>query len=56
MPKFLNTQGISEWISKIIDAADKELVIITPYMQLSDKIYECLFIANARRAKSFNLL
>ena len=48
MAKFLNTQGISEWIPKIIDATDRELVIITPYMQLSDKIYECLFNANAR--------
>lgn len=48
MPKFLNTQGISEWIPKLIDVTDRELVIITPYMQLSDKIYERLFNANAR--------
>jgi phosphatidylserine/phosphatidylglycerophosphate/cardiolipin synthase-like enzyme len=48
MAKFLNTKGLSEWIPKIIEETERELVIITPYMQLSDKIYENLVEANAR--------
>lgn len=48
MAKFLNTQGLSEWIPRIIDETEKELIIITPYMQLSDKIYNALLEANKR--------
>lgn len=48
MAKFLNTKGLSEWIPKIIEETERELVIITPYMQLSDNIYENLVEANAR--------
>jgi hypothetical protein len=48
MAKFLNTQGLSEWIPRIIDETERELVIITPYMQLSDAIYNCLIKANKR--------
>lgn len=48
MAKFLNTKGLSEWIPRIINETERELVIITPYMQLSDKIYESLIDANDR--------
>lgn len=48
MPKFLNTKGLINWIPKIINETERELVIITPYMQLSDAIYECLVNANKR--------
>lgn len=48
MAKFLNTKGLSEWILRIIDETERELIIITPYMQLSNKIYERLVEANAR--------
>lgn len=48
MPKFLNTQGLSTWIPRIIEETQRELVIITPYMQLSDKIYKLLVEANNR--------
>lgn len=48
MPKFLNTKGLINWIPKIINETERELVIITPYMQLSDAIYDCLLNANKR--------
>ncbi|MBL7887748.1 MAG: phospholipase D family protein [Flavobacterium sp.] len=48
MPKFLNTQGLSEWIPRIIEETERELVIITPYMQLSDKIFNLLVKADKR--------
>ena len=48
MPKFLNTQGLSTWIPRIIEETERELVIITPYMQLSDKIFNLLIEANER--------
>lgn len=48
MSKFLNTQGLSKWIPRIIEETERELVIITPYMQLSDKIYNLLLKAEKR--------
>lgn len=48
MAKFLNTQGLSEWIPKIIDETESELVILTPYIQLSQLIYNKLLEANKR--------
>ena len=52
MVKFLTTQGLSEWIPKIIEETQRELVIITPYMQLSNKIYNLLLDANKRGVES----
>ncbi len=48
MPKFLNTEGLSNWIPRIIEETEKELVIITPYMQLSNKIFQLLQDAEKR--------
>ncbi|MEX0598195.1 MAG: phospholipase D family protein [Candidatus Paceibacterota bacterium] len=48
MAKFLNTKGLSEWIPTIIDQSKSELVIISPFLQLSDTIYSCLLSANNR--------
>ncbi len=48
MAEFLNTKGLSEWIPKIINDTKRELVILAPYLQLSDKIYQCLKDVNAR--------
>lgn len=48
MPKFLNTQGLSEWISRIIEKTERELVIISPYLQLSNRIFQNLLDANRR--------
>lgn len=48
MAQFLNTDGIVSWISRIIDEAETELIILTPYMQISDKIFTKLQNANNR--------
>ncbi|ESU25025.1 hypothetical protein FEDK69T_02140 [Flavobacterium enshiense DK69] len=48
MPKFLNTKGLSEWMSRIIDETERELVIISPYLQLSNKIFQKLLNADSR--------
>lgn len=48
MAKFLNTQGLSEWMGRIIDETERELVIISPYLQLSDKIFQKLLNADNR--------
>lgn len=48
MPKFLNTCGLSTWIPRIIEETERELVIITPYMKLSDKIFKLLVDAENR--------
>jgi len=48
MAKFLNTSQLITWIPKIIDDTERELIIITPFMQLSDKVYQHLLSANAR--------
>jgi len=42
MPKFLNTSGLSEWISRIIEETEREIIIISPYLQLSDKVFQSL--------------
>ncbi|MEN9335524.1 MAG: hypothetical protein RLZZ500_511 [Bacteroidota bacterium] len=46
MAQFLNTNGIASWIERIIDEAERELIILSPYMQLSDTIYHKLLNAN----------
>lgn len=48
MPKFLNTKGLSEWMSRIIEETERELVIISPYLQLSNRIFQNLLDANSR--------
>ncbi len=48
MPKFLNTTLLSEWIPKLVNESERELVIIVPYIKTSDKMYKCLYEANKR--------
>jgi hypothetical protein len=48
MAKFLDTKGLTEWIPKIIVSTQKELVILSPYLQISSIIYKCLVDANDR--------
>ncbi|HSD15580.1 MAG TPA: phospholipase D family protein [Flavobacterium sp.] len=48
MSKFLNTQGLSEWMARIVDETKRELVIISPYLQLSDRIFQKLLNADKR--------
>lgn len=48
MALFLNTQSISEEISTLIREAEREIIIIVPYIKTSQNIYNELFNANAR--------
>lgn len=48
MAKFLNTPLLSEWIGKLIDETEKELIILAPYINISDDIFYKLLNANSR--------
>ena len=48
MAKFLNTALLSEWIPKLVNETERELVIIVPYIKTSEKMYNCLYEANKR--------
>lgn len=48
MAKFLNTDQLNEWIPRLIKETRRELVIIVPYIQTSDRIYTHLWEANKR--------
>lgn len=52
MPRFLNTELLNEWIPKLISTAQKELVIVVPYIQLSAPVYNELQKADARGVKT----
>lgn len=42
MIKFLKTEGISHYLREIIDKASKELILISPYLKINDKIKQSL--------------
>ncbi len=46
MALFLNTPKLNLWIPKLIQEAEKELVLIVPYIQISKNIFNSLKIAN----------
>ena len=48
MAEFLNKKKLLEWIPKIIETAEKELIIISPYIQVSEKIFSLLKDAEKR--------
>lgn len=48
MAKFLNTQGLSEWMGRIIDETEREIVIISPYLQISDNLFQKLLNADKK--------
>ncbi|TDP57629.1 hypothetical protein [Flavobacterium dankookense] len=48
MAEFLNTKKIKDYISKIIETAEKELVIISPYIQTNATFIELLKAADER--------
>lgn len=48
MAKFLNTPLLSNWIEKLIDETEKELIILAPYISISDKVFKKMEDANAR--------
>jgi hypothetical protein len=52
MAQFLNTDGLREWIPRLISEAERELVIIVPYIKTSDLMYQKLIEANERGVES----
>lgn len=46
MALFLNRTKLNSWISKLIEDAKKEIVIIVPYIKISDKTFKSLSLAN----------
>lgn len=48
MAQFLNTDLLNEWIPRLINEAERELVIIVPYIKTPDRIYRNLVAANNR--------
>lgn len=48
MAEFLNKKKLLEWIPKIIETAEKEVIIISPYIQVSEKIFSLLKDAEKR--------
>lgn len=48
MPKFLNTHGLSDWMGRIIDETQHELIIISPYLQISNILFQKLLNADKR--------
>lgn len=48
MAQFLNTAGLNEWIPKLIQKAEQELIIIVPYIKTSDRVFKFLKEANDR--------
>ena len=48
MAKFLNTDLLNEWIPRLIEETERELVIAVPYIKASEGIYKYLKEANDR--------
>lgn len=48
MAKFLNTTLLNQWIPKLIDETERELIIIVPYIKMSEQIFNHLKKANQR--------
>jgi hypothetical protein len=48
MAKFLTTIELAEWITKIIEESERELIILAPYIQTSSRLEKALNEANAR--------
>lgn len=48
MAVFLNTAKLNEWIPRLIQETEKELLIIVPYIKTSEQMYNYLFEANKK--------
>lgn len=48
MAEFLNKKKLLEWVPRLIETAEKELIIISPYIQISEKILALLEDAQKR--------
>ena len=53
MPQFLDTKGILYYTNEIFKKAQKEIGIVTPFVQLGQNIYERLADANERGVPIF---
>lgn len=42
MPRFLNTSGTNYYLEKLVKTAKERLYLISPFLQLNDKIKELL--------------
>ena len=51
MAKFLTTSGITHHIEEIIIEAKSELVLVSPYLQISNRLYERLKDTNSKNVK-----
>ena len=51
MAEFLNKKKLLEWVPKLIETAQKDLIIISPYIQISEKIFALLTDAQKRVSK-----
>lgn len=51
MVKFLNTEKLKFWIKELILTSEKEVVIIVPYIKISEKMYDALKTADDRGVK-----
>ena len=51
MAEFLNKKKLLEWVPKLIETAERELVIISPYVQISDQIFSLLEVAEHRNVE-----
>lgn len=52
MAKFLNSSELRKWIPRVIDEAERELVIIVPFIKTSKLLYQSLFNANNRSVET----
>lgn len=53
MALFLNTTRLNQWIPKLIQKSERELILIVPYIQTSDKIFESLKVADNKGIETF---
>lgn len=48
MAEFLNRKKLVEWIPKLIESSEKDLIIISPYIQISERILQLLRTAERK--------
>lgn len=53
MAEFLNKKKLLEWVPKLIETTEKELIIISPYIQISEKIFALLTDAQKRGVENY---
>ncbi len=51
MAKFLTTRGTSSNLENIINAAERRLVLISPYVRIPETLFPCLKAADKKNVK-----